>query len=120
MRFVPATIPQPVYYSVNIDARELDFTTLGAADVKWLMEKGYLKDQITAESVPQALEAMTGGIELWAPLGFLVVALLLVEVAMARGLAREAEIQPERGRIEAALLDSAGRLAARVKRGPAT
>lgn len=111
MRFIPATVPQPVYYSVNIDRQELDFTALAAADVKWLEEKGIVKDRITTDTVPQALEAMAGGYELWALLGFLVLALLVVEVAMTRTLAKEAEIVPERGHADV----TASRMAALVQ-----
>jgi hypothetical protein len=111
MRFVPASVPQPVYYSVNIDRQELDFTSLAAADVKWLEDKGIIKDRITAETVPQALEAMAGGVELWGLLGFLVLALLVVEVAITRNLAKEAQIVPERGHADV----TASRMAALVQ-----
>jgi hypothetical protein len=96
MHFVPASVPQPAYYSVNIDRSELDFTALTAADVKWLGEHNYVKDRITTDTVPQALEAAAGGYELWVPLGFLVVALLILEVAITRTFAKEAEIVPDR------------------------
>jgi hypothetical protein len=111
MRFVPASVPQPVYYSVNIDRQELDFTSLAAADVKWLEDKGIIKDRITAETVPQAFEAMAGGVELWGLLGFLVLALLVVEVAITRNLAKEAQIVPERGHADV----TASRMAALVQ-----
>ncbi|HVS70182.1 MAG TPA: BatA domain-containing protein [Phycisphaerae bacterium] len=96
MHFLPATVPQPVYYSVNIDPAELDFTPLTVADVHWFEQHHYVKDRITSDTLPTALDAQAGGYELWGPLGLLLLAFLILEVAITRTLARESQISPDK------------------------
>ena len=43
VRFDPTTVPQPVYYGVGIDRRELDPAALTDADYAWLKNRGYVE-----------------------------------------------------------------------------
>lgn len=88
LRFTPREVPQPVFYSVAIDRAELDPAVLSAADAQWLRERNYLQERLTAETLPQALNAQATGTELWPLAAFLVLALLVLEVLMTRRLVR--------------------------------
>jgi hypothetical protein len=84
-----AAPPPAAYFSVNFDPAELDPATLSAADLDWFKRQGYLANFLTAETLPQALDARQGGVEVWWLLGVLLLGLLVVEVAMTRNLARQ-------------------------------
>jgi len=88
LHFAPPEIPQPVYYSVNIDRRELDPAVLGATDLAWLKEQGYLKERITEAGLAAALGAQNRGTELWPHLALAVLLLLVVETLLTRRIVR--------------------------------
>jgi hypothetical protein len=88
LRFAPAEVPQPVFYSVAIDRAALDPAGLSAADVEWLRERNYLQERLTAETLPQALGARATGTELWPLAALLLLVLLVLEVFMTRRLVR--------------------------------
>jgi hypothetical protein len=88
MRFSPAEVPQPVYFSVGIDPAELQPAVMAAADVDWLKSHGYVKDRVTIETLPAAIDAQRTGYELWWVIGILLIGLLIGEVIMTWRLAR--------------------------------
>jgi hypothetical protein len=96
LHFSPASIPQPIYYSVNIDRAELDPATLSPSDFDWLKTNNYLRDNLTPETLPKALNAQVGGSELWWLLALLVLALLVTEAFLTSRMARQqTSIDPE-------------------------
>lgn len=85
LRFEPTEIPQPVYFGVNIDRRELDPATLGEADYAWLKDRGFVQATIQPEEVAAALGGgSSGGAELWRWLALGVLGLLVFETLMTR------------------------------------
>jgi hypothetical protein len=82
-----AAIP-PAYFSVNIDRAELDPTLLSPADTDWFRRRGFVKASLTPETIPAALGAQPGGVEVWWLVGLLLFALLLGEVILTRQLTR--------------------------------
>jgi hypothetical protein len=107
-----ASPPPTVYFSVNIDAQELDPTPLSAEDLQWFKSQGYLRGVLTPETLPAALGAQPGGVEVWWMLGIVLFGLLLTEVIVTRHLARKqgAAVLEEAGILPAAApaLESAG------------
>ncbi len=89
LRFTPPEIPQPVYFSVAIDHAEFDPATVTSADLTWLQQHKYIKDRVTLETLPAAIHAQRGGLELWWLFGLLLLALLIGEVLMTWRLARK-------------------------------
>ena len=94
LRFDPASIPQPVYYSANIDRRELEPAVLSAADIDALKESKYLNGRLTPGALAEAFVIEVSGTEVWryAALGLLV--LLVLETFLtcrAMGLQRGAD-----------------------------
>jgi hypothetical protein len=89
LRFTPPDVPQPVYFSVGIDRAELDPATVASADIDWLKERTFLRDRITLETLPAAINAQRAGYELWWITGLLLVMLLIGEVIMTWRLARK-------------------------------
>jgi hypothetical protein len=110
LQFVPpmtagaAALP-PAYFSVNIDRTELDPAVVSPADMDWFKKRGYLKDVLAGDTLPHALGAQPGGVEVWWVLGLLLFGLLLTEVVMTRNLARQ---QAGEGLKEAGLADFVG------------
>ncbi|MCL2640049.1 MAG: VWA domain-containing protein, partial [Phycisphaerales bacterium] len=88
LTFTPATIPQPVYYSVNLDPRELDPAIVSAADIEWLTPT-HLTARLTPETLPKALDAQPTGLELWWPLAMILMMLLLLETFTTSRLAKK-------------------------------
>lgn len=85
LRFEPTEIPQPVYFGVGIDRRELDAATLTEADYAWLKSRGFVEGRITADQVATVLGGGgAGGAELWRWLALGVLALLVFESVMTR------------------------------------
>ena len=84
LRFDPTDVPQPVYFAVNLDRRELDPATLSDADYAWLKGRGYVEGTIKPDQVASALGGAKGGAELsrWLALG--VLALLIFETVMTK------------------------------------
>jgi hypothetical protein len=89
MRFTPAEIPQPVYFSVGIDRAELDPATVSSGDADWLKSRRYLHERVTLETLPAAMSAQRAGYELWWIVGLLLAGLLIGEVVMTWRLARK-------------------------------
>jgi hypothetical protein len=88
MRFTPSGVPQPVYYSVNIDPRELDAAVLSSADVQWLKDNEFLQARVTPDKLGAVLAAPGAGSELWPALAFGVLGLLVVETFMTYRMIR--------------------------------
>jgi hypothetical protein len=89
LRFTPTDIPQPVFYSVNVDKAEFDPTTVTSADIEWLNQHKYLKERVNFESLRTAINAQRSGLELWWMLGLALLLLLITEVIMTWRLARK-------------------------------
>ncbi|HEY8667931.1 MAG TPA: BatA domain-containing protein [Tepidisphaeraceae bacterium] len=88
MRFTPTGVPQPIYYGVGIDRRELDPAILSATDISWLKTQGYLQDRINVDGIPTALGTATPGTEIWPYLAFSVLGLLLLETLLTKRMVR--------------------------------
>jgi hypothetical protein len=88
MRFTPAEVPQPVYFSVGIDPAELQPAVMGTTDVEWLKGHHYVRDRVTLETLPKAIDAQRAGYELWWVVGLLLAGLLIGEAVMTWRLAR--------------------------------
>jgi hypothetical protein len=84
LRFEPTEIPQPVYFGVNIDRRELDPATLTESDYAWLKSRGYAQGTISPEEVASVLGGTSTGAELWRWLALGVLGLLVFETVMTR------------------------------------
>jgi hypothetical protein len=81
LRFAPTDVPQPVYYGVGIDHRELDNTRLSSDDQAWLIKSNFLdKDnpKIEASTLGTAVTRTDEGTDIWVYLaGFVVLSLFL-------------------------------------------
>jgi hypothetical protein len=84
--FKPGSIPQPVYYSVAIDSRELNPQLVSKADLSWLTHQHFIQAVIKPEQIPGVLNSVLVGVELWPWLALLVMAMLLGEVLLCRRL----------------------------------
>jgi hypothetical protein len=82
LRFDPTTVPQPVYFGVGIDRRELDPATLSEADYAWLKTRGYVQGTLKPDEIASVLSGTSTGAELWPWLALGVLALLLFESVM--------------------------------------
>lgn len=100
LRFDPTEVPQPVYFGVGIDRRELDRATLTEADDAWLKSRGFIEATIRPDDVPTVLGAAAPGAELsrWLALG--VLGLLVFETVMTRRMVR-LQALPEKGVLDA-------------------
>ena len=88
LRFDPTEVPQPAYYGVSIDRRELDPAPLSEADDAWLKSRGFIERRITRDELASALGGVNKGVELWKWLGLGVLALLVFETLMTRRMIR--------------------------------
>ncbi len=88
MRFDSTNLPQPVFYGIGIDRRELDNTVLSASDLTWLKERGYLAGRVDADSLATALGNSAPGIEMWKFLAFFLLGMLLLETLMTHRMIR--------------------------------
>lgn len=89
LRFDKTEIPQPVYYGVGVDRRELDAAALAASDHKWLADRGYLERRLENPSeLASAVGAVNKGSELWPILAVILLASLLFETFMTWRLMR--------------------------------
>jgi hypothetical protein len=95
LRFTPTEIPQPVFYGVGIDHRELDPAKLSGDDMKWLDKGKFLSSDYSQIQPDQLEQVMTGVGEpsgfwwkllaillSWKTLAILVVASLFAETLM--------------------------------------
>jgi hypothetical protein len=88
LRFTPTAIPQPVYYSVSIDPKELDPAVLSSADVSSLKENGFIQARLTADELSHLLAAPGSGSELWPALALATLGLLVLESVMTYRMVR--------------------------------
>jgi hypothetical protein len=88
LRFDNTSVPQPVYFGVGLDRRELDQATLTEADHAWLTSRGFVEKRITPAELSSALGGVNQGAELWKWLALGVLALLVFETLMTRRMAR--------------------------------
>lgn len=88
IRFDATDVPQPVYYGVGIDRRELDPASLTDADYAWLKNRGLIERRIAPGELAAALGGVNKGVELWKWLGLGVLALLVFETFMTRRMVR--------------------------------
>jgi hypothetical protein len=88
MEFAPTNVPQPVFYAVGIDQRELDPAQLSAADIEWLKTQRYLTASADLRGVAEALGAQSRGIEIWPLAALLVLAGLVAETLLTRRMVR--------------------------------
>ena len=83
LRFNKTGIPEPVYYGVGIDRRELDATAMAGSDHKWLADRGYLERRLeNPGELASAVGAVNKGSELWPMLAAILLASLLFETFM--------------------------------------
>jgi hypothetical protein len=76
-------LPQPVFYGVGIDRRELDGTALATSDHRWLTDRGYLERRLTEPGeLAGAVGAVNKGNELWPWLAAILLLSLLFETFM--------------------------------------
>jgi hypothetical protein len=95
LRFDPTDVPQPIYYGVGIDRRELDPAQLSEADDAWLKSRGFIERRITRDDLASALGGVNKGVELWKWLGLGVLALLVFETLMTRRMVRLQETRAD-------------------------
>lgn len=88
LRFSPTEIPQPIYYSVSIDPRELDAPALSSADVNWLKDNRVIESRVNEGDLPSLMAAPGAGAELWPALAYAMVGLLVVETLITYRMAR--------------------------------
>jgi hypothetical protein len=88
LRFEPTSIPQPAYFAVNIDRRELDPATLTEADYAWLQRRKFIDARIRPQDLATAVGGTSPGAELWRWLAPGVLALLVFETVMTRRMVR--------------------------------
>lgn len=67
LNFTPAEVPQPIYYGVSIDRRELDGTRLADADIEWLKKGQFFPADAPRVEAEQLEYILTGANE---PSGF--------------------------------------------------
>ena len=82
LRFMPTDVPQPVYYSAGIEAKELDPATLSVDDIATLKTNGLLQARLSPDKLGTVMKAPGSGSELWPLLAFAVVGLLTLETFM--------------------------------------
>ncbi len=82
VRFDPTEIPQPIYYGLGLDRKELDTTPLTDSDFSWLSDRGYMERKVASADVGGVLGGVNKGNELWPYLGIVVLALLVFETVM--------------------------------------
>jgi hypothetical protein len=88
LRFDNTSVPQPVYFGVGLDRRELDQASLTEADHAWLKSRGFVEKRITPDELGAALGGVNQGAELWKWLALGVLALLVFETVMTRRMVR--------------------------------
>jgi hypothetical protein len=88
LRFDPTEVPQPVYFGVGIDRRELDNAPLTDADHAWLQSRGFVERRVGPAELATALGGAGEGVELWKWLGVGVLGLLVFETVMTRRMVR--------------------------------
>ena len=88
LRFDPTEIPQPVYYGVGLDRRELDTTPLSEADHAWLKSRNIVEARLDPTEVASALGGGPPAAELSKYLALGVLALLVFETVMTHRMAR--------------------------------
>ena len=89
LRFAQTELPQPVYYGVGIDRRELDTTALAASDHQWLTDRGYLERRLSDPAeLSGAVGAVNKGSELWPILAAVLLGTLLFETFMTWRVSR--------------------------------
>ena len=81
LRFAPTGIPQPVFYGVGIDRRELETSTLTEQNRRWLSDH-HLVQTASLDQLPALVSGDVRGVEIWKWLAVFVVASLLLETAM--------------------------------------
>lgn len=85
LRFAPTEVPQPVFYGVGIDRRELDNTPLSAQDKDWLVKSVFLDAQTPEVKPAQLVTVVTReekGLEIWKILALVLLGSLLAETYM--------------------------------------
>ncbi|HEX5243650.1 MAG TPA: BatA domain-containing protein [Tepidisphaeraceae bacterium] len=81
MRFMPTGVPQPAYFGVGIDRRELDPATLTAKDHQWLHDNKFA-DEISLAQLPSLIAQNDRGAELWKWLAVFVLGSLMLETLL--------------------------------------
>jgi hypothetical protein len=103
LRFEASEVPQPVYYGVGIDRRELDDASLTEADYAWLTNRGLVEKRIDTPELASTLGGESQAVELWKWLGVGVLALLVFETVMTRRMVR---LQAERADVAGVIASS--------------
>jgi hypothetical protein len=91
LHFTPTEIkPQPIYYGVGIDPRELDARTLSAEDQKRLADAGFLdKDHpISTDELAAIIRRENRGSDMWKWLAMFVLLNLLAETYLTHRLVK--------------------------------
>ena len=85
LRFTPTEVqPQPVFYGVGIDRKELDPTTLSAKDLDHLVSAGYLdkRAKIDIDDIAGVIRNQNTGSDIWKWLALFVLLNLMAETWM--------------------------------------
>ncbi len=85
LRFTPTEVPQPIYYGVSINRRELDNTALSTDDQEWLKKGKYLNAEtprVKPEQLAYIVTRVDEGFELWPWLAGFVLLSLCAETYM--------------------------------------
>ena len=88
LSFSPKKSRADVYFNVNIDRAELNPAVLSATDMKWLIGKGYIRREIKANDIAQALGTISDNVSLWPILAILLLLMLVLESVMCRKLSQ--------------------------------
>src|SRR6185437_8049803 len=90
LRFTPTEVPQPIFYSVGIDRRELDNTHLSSDDTQWLTKGNFLdkKDpRIEPSQLAYIITRIDEGMDIWKYLAGFVVLSMCLETYMTYRMA---------------------------------
>jgi Aerotolerance regulator N-terminal/CARDB/von Willebrand factor type A domain len=79
LTFKPDAVPQPVFYSVAIDASQLDPTEVSSEQLAQLQSAGFIRKQLLAPQIPSAVGNASQDMPLWPLLACLILVMLLAE-----------------------------------------
>jgi hypothetical protein len=89
LQFDQTAMPQPVYFGVGVDPRELDPASLSPSDQKWLADRGFVDGRLKDSSeLASAVGAMNPGRDLLPYLSGILLAALVCETLMTWRVAR--------------------------------
>jgi hypothetical protein len=83
LRFDQTAVPQPVYFGVGIDPRELDAAALAESDHRWLADRGFIEKRLAGpQELASAVGAVNKGRDVWPILAGVLLLTLVSETLM--------------------------------------